>query len=74
MHYSILNQEKYNAIKKDVQGSIIEHLDKLFDKSHLVDVRSEGSRTYLIFEWVDENGQLQKDSTWFDSRMFFVSE
>ena len=74
MHYSISNQEKYNAIKKDVQGSIIEYLDKLFDKSHLVEVRSEGSRTYLIFESVTDSGQLEKDSVFFDSRMFSVSE
>lgn len=74
MHYSISNQEKYNAIKKDVQDSIIEYLDKLFDKSHLVEVRSEGSRTYLIFESVTDSGQLEKDTVFFDSRMFSVSE
>ena len=74
MYYSISNQEKYTAIKKDIQGSIYEFLENLFNKSHIVETRTEGNRTYLIFEWVDENGQLQKDSTWFDSRMFSVDE
>lgn len=74
MHYSISNQEKYTAIKKDIQGSIYEFLENLFNKSHIVETRTEGNRTYIIFEWVDENGQLQKDSTWFDSRMFSVDE
>ena len=74
MYYSISNQEKYTAIKKDIQGSIYEFLENLFNKSHIVETRTEGNRTYLIFEEVDENGQLQKDSTWFDSRMFSVSE
>lgn len=74
MYYSISNQEKYTAIKKDIQGSIYEFLENLFNKSHIVETRTEGNRTYLIFEGVDENGQLQKDSTWFDSRMFSVDE
>jgi len=74
MYYSISNQEKYTAIKKDIQGSIYEFLENLFNKSHIVEARTEGNRTYLIFEGVDENGQLQKDSTWFDSRMFSVDE
>lgn len=74
MHYSISNQEKYTAVKKDIQGSIYEFLENLFNKSHIVETRTEGTRTYIIFEWVDENGQLQKDSTWFDSRMFSVGE
>lgn len=74
MHYSISNQEKYNAIKKDVIGSISEHIENLFNKSHVVEVRSEGSRTYLIFESVTDSGNLEKDTVFFDSRMFSVSE
>lgn len=74
MLYSISNQEKYNAVKKDVQSSINATLDLLFTKAHIVEVRTEGSRTYLIFESVTDSGQLEKDTVFFDSRLFSVSE
>lgn len=74
MYYSISNQEKYTAIKKDIQGSIYEFLENLFNKSHIVEVRTEGNRTYLIFESVTDSGQLEKDTVFFDSRLFSVSE
>lgn len=74
MYYSALNQEKFNGLKKDIIGSISESIENLFNSSHVVEVRTEGNRTYLTFESVNDSGELQKETVWFYSGMFSVSE
>lgn len=69
MHYSISNAEQYNAVNADIQGSICSVIDKLFKQSHMVVVRTDGEKTFVTFEWV-ENGVLKRDTTWFDSKLF----
>lgn len=74
MFFSISNLEKYNALKKDIQGSIVSVLDTMFEKAHICDVRTEGNRTYVIFEWVDDGGNLQKETIFFDAKLFHIPE
>lgn len=69
INYSISNLEQYEAVKADIQGNINVILDKLFKRSHLMSVRTDGCKTYLNFEWV-ENGSLQRDTVWVDARLF----
>ena len=69
INYSISNPEQYEAVKANIQGNINVILDKLFKRSHLVSVRTDGCKTYLNFEWV-ENGSLQRDTIWVDARLF----
>lgn len=69
INYSISNPEQYEAVKADIQGSINAKLDALFKKAHLMSVRTDGCKTYLNFEWV-ENGSLQRDTIWVDARLF----
>lgn len=69
INYSISNPEQYEAVKTDIQGSILAKLDALFKKAHLMSVRTDGCKTYLNFEWV-ENGILQRDTVWVDTRLF----
>ena len=73
INYSISNLEQYEAVKTDIQGSINVILDKLFKRSHLMSVRTDGCKTYLNFEWV-ENGVLQRDTVWVDARLFSEPE
>ena len=73
INYSISNLEQYEAVKADIQGNINVILDKLFKRSHLVSVRTDGCKTYLHFEWV-ENGVLQRDTVWVDARLFSEPE
>lgn len=69
INYSISNPEQYEAVKADIQGNINVILDKLFKRSHLMSIRTDGCKTYLNFEWV-ENGVLQRDTVWVDARLF----
>lgn len=73
INYSISNPEQYEAVKANVQGNINVILDKLFKRSHLMSVRTDGCKTYLYFEWV-ENGSLQRDTVWIDARLFSEPE
>ena len=73
INYSISNPEQYEAVKADIQGSINAKLDALFKKAHLMSVRTDGCKTYLNFEWV-ENGVLQRDTVWVDARLFSEPE
>lgn len=69
INYSISNLEQYEAVKADIQGSINTKLDELFKKAHLMSIRTDGCKTHLTFEWV-ENGSLLRDTIWVDSRLF----
>ena len=69
-HYSVVNKEKFDALKEDIKGSLSSAIDKLFTGAHLVTIYTTGNSTYITAEYVDENGSKEKTTLWVDSMMF----
>lgn len=74
MYYSIANPDKYKGIKKDIIDSLTANIECLFETAHIVEIRSEGGRTYLRFDRVDDNGVLAHELTFFDSKLFCIPQ
>ena len=69
------DNEKYNSLKRDIVGSIQTEFDKLFTKSHLVDMHTDTvlNKTYITFQYVDNN-MIRKETIAIPNSLFTVVE
>ena len=69
------DNEKYNSTKRDIVGSIQTEFDKLFTKSHLVDMHTDNAlnKTYITFQYVEDN-MVRKETISIPSSLFTVPE
>lgn len=69
------DNEKYNSTKRDIVGSIHTEFEKLFTKSHLVDMHTDKAlnKTYITFQYVEDN-MVRKETITIPSSLFTVPE
>lgn len=71
--FSCSNIEQWKSLSEDVKGSITSALDALFNKSHLVHVRTREGMTQLTFDYVD-SGVVKSESVRIPDILFKVEE
>lgn len=71
--FSCSNLEQWKSLSEDIKGSITSALDGLFNKSHLVHVKTREGMTQLTFDYVD-SGVVKSESVRIPDILFKVEE
>lgn len=72
--FTRVQNEKLIAVQKDIAGSIVDKIDKLFEKAYAVTMRTEGVNTYISFDIQEDSGLVRRQNIRIDSDFFTVEE